>query len=165
MKFNPSQPLLTIALSMGLGASLMSSSADGYPAGSAVSYAANPIVSVGGSFSGSDFALPQSPIVAPAENDVVITDVVLGLFMNSGSLCGADVRVEALVDGEVVGRFVVPHGDSNRGRNGTNVHLLSGMRIPQGGVLELRVPGRTWACGSDGNWWLDYTLSGYHAHN
>lgn len=164
MRYAFPQQLLTTALAMGLGASLMASSADGYPASSSISYGANPVMSVGGSFTGSGFTATHTPIVATDDHDFVVTDVVLGIYMNSGSLCGADVRLQAVVGGDVVGRFVIPHGDSNRGKNGTNVRLSSGIRIPKGQAIELSIPGRTYACGSDSNWTVDYTLSGYHAH-
>ena len=163
MQNSRSQQLMTAGLAMGLGASLMASTADGYPAPSAVSFGANPIVSVGGSFHGSGLSATQTAMEASDDHDLVITDVVLGVYMNSGSLCGADIRLVAKVDDAVVGRFVIPHGDANRGSNGVNVRMASGLNIPKGKALELSLPDTTFACGGDSNWWVDYTLSGYHA--
>ena len=71
------QPLLTTGLAIALGATLMtvvgSNDATAYPSG-AVSYGANPIVSVGGSISSGDVI---SPITAPTGSDLIISDVFL----------------------------------------------------------------------------------------
>ena len=65
---------LLATLAVGLGFSLASSSAVGYPAGAAVSMGTNPIWSKGGAVG----TLPgEAVITAPAGSDVIVTDVVL----------------------------------------------------------------------------------------
>ena len=69
------QLALLCTLSLALGAALTSSDAIGYPSGSAISYQYNPVVSIGGTAYSSEAA--KSLLTAPAEQALVITDVVL----------------------------------------------------------------------------------------
>jgi len=74
MQNNHFQICLIALLSLGLGISISSGSAIGYPSTGAVSYAANPVFSVGGYvYHGSTGTV----VTAPADHALVITDAVL----------------------------------------------------------------------------------------
>ena len=60
---------LIATLAVGLGFSLASSDAIGYPAGAAVSLGSNPVISVGGTISSTSVEL----FTAPVDQDVVVT--------------------------------------------------------------------------------------------
>jgi len=131
---------LIATLAVGLGFSLSSSEAIGYPAGAAVSLGANPVWSTGG-------APATSAVVAsPVGEDLIITDFVVGgpnSYWN---------RVEfTLSDGTVLAGF------SSTGVRPTNVNFESGIRVPAGDSLTM-----SFECYS-GREHFRYTLSGYYA--
>ena len=70
---------LMATMAVGLGFSLSSSQAIGYPAGAAVSLGTNPVVSVGGGLVGTDSA---TPLTAPSDSSLVITGVILSAYSN-----------------------------------------------------------------------------------
>jgi hypothetical protein len=73
---------LIATLAVGLGFSLSSSEAVGYPAGAAISMGSNPTWSKGGVLSGDDNSIV---IEAPTDQSVVFTDVALSLSSTNSS--------------------------------------------------------------------------------
>ncbi len=134
---------LMATLAIGLGFSLASSQAIGYPAGSAVSMGSNPVWSTGGQM------VDGSQVVATAESgDLIITDISLGSD-DSGDWRAAF----SLSDGALVAAF--------RGTNLYTSHMNrtfeSGVRVPQGEDLTL-----VWSSSKSAENFA-YTLSGYYA--
>jgi hypothetical protein len=131
---------LVSALAMGLGFSLSSSDAVGYPAASAISMGTNPVWSMGGVPS------PTETITAPPDQDMVITDVH---WSNSDAQW---LRLEMSLSGVGVAGFV---SDGNNDR--TSVSLRSGIRVPAGQTLNMNFDGYYGLSTSK------YTISGYYA--
>ena len=130
---------LVAALAVGLGFSLSSSPAIGYPAGAAVSMGSNPLWSTGGELSYDEVV---TLVTAPAEHDAVITDIAL--YCN-----GSAHSWLRLSDGTVVGRYRVTDGSGNVNRS-----LQSGISVPAGLSVELHhTSGST----------TFYNVSGYYA--
>ena len=131
---------LIATLAVGLGFSLSSSEAVGYPAGAAVSLGANPVWSTGGT------PATSAVVASPVGEDLIITDFVMG---------GSNTywhRVEfTLSDGTVVAGF------SSTGVRPNTVNFESGIRVPAGDTLTM-----SFECYS-GRGDFRYTLSGYHA--
>ncbi len=140
---------LIATLAVGMGLSLSSTVAVGYPAGSAVSTGANPLWAVGGNhYPGT----PVEIITAPSDQDIVVTDILM-TFECTG--CTPTVILRA--DDTMISRTVFRHF-----RDGGNYATISvpirhtfssGLPVPAGQTLTLEV--------SDNS--VDYTLSGYHA--
>ncbi len=167
---------LIATLAVGLGFSLASSEAVGYPAG-AVSLGSNPVVSSGVTID----ANSSTPVIsAGGGQDLVVTDLVLSISSNS-SACWGYVRATFTVDGgDPVGTFslgvpgfghgVEGGGYSAWGEARTNsptivpIHLGSGIRVEAGKTLNLSGDTRAMSagCGSS-NVHLDATVSGYYA--
>jgi hypothetical protein len=160
---------LISALSLGLGLAVSSKAAIGYPTG-AVSYGANPVVSVGGYvYQGT----PETVISAPIDQDLVITDVVLA--STTGTRCKRTHQSQFnLVSGDSVAHFVTNSaisdtyngGNSDAGTDG-NYHFQSGIRVPAGDAITMTVVER-WAygyscVGSASDYPVHYTISGYLA--
>jgi hypothetical protein len=131
---------LIAILAVGLGFSLASSSAVGYPAGAAVSMGSNPVWSIGG--------LPEATesLTAPAGQDMIITDVH---FANTDSQW---IRVEMALADDTVAAFT-----SDSGPDRVPVSLRSGIRIPAGETMTI---GFTAYYGLSS---VRYTISGYYA--
>ena len=162
---------LIATLAVGLGFSLSSSDAVGYPAGAAVSMGANPVWSVGGQL-GADASISLDSIGA-AGADSIVTDAVFSIDRFNGD-CYGTLAIEATVDGESVGEFSlhVP-GFSNQGRHTYGhgffkggggptiapISFRSGLRVPSDGTLTLN----TVRYGGCSDILLRYTLSGYYA--
>ena len=154
---------LIATLAVGLGFSLASSEAIGYPAGASVSYSGNPVVSVGGTLDGTE---TDVPLVAPVDQAFIVTDVVLST-MDSTHVCRGGVRVDLSSDGSLVGRFSVglsiPVYDYGEYQSNNAVRLESGIRIAPGKSLTIQAAERlTWSCSGSGME-VHYTLSGYYA--
>ena len=132
---------LIATLAIGLGFSLSSSDAVGYPAGAAVSTGSNPAWSIGGELEVPDTVLI---VAAPSEYDAMITDIYLSTNYST--------QRASLVfsDGTVAAKFRVrnePGGDV--------VHnMATGIRVPAGETLSLQ-----WANSHK----IIYTVSGYYA--
>ena len=155
---------LIATLAVGLGFSLSSSDAIGYPAGAAVSYSSNPVVSVGGTLDGTE---TEAPLVAPDDQAIIITDVVLSA-MDSQNNCSGAVRVDLSSDGSVVGRFsvglTVPIYDNSDYQPINTVRLESGIRIAPGESLTIEAPERSsWGSCSGSGMEVHYTVTGYYA--
>ena len=157
---------LIVVLAMGLGFSLSSSEAIGYPAGAAVSHGANPVVSVGGEVSRGDAARVMS---APIGQDVVVTDIGIDHYINDTTCIVSTVLTFELEStGEVVAKRVASmnwwSNSYTGGGNQFDVGLNSGVRIPAGDHLRLSTQ-RIYndSCGTSDNR-LVYTLTGYYAN-
>ena len=157
---------LIAALSCALGLALSTSPAIGYPAGPSVSYGSNPIVSSGGLVYASE---STTAITAPADQDVILTDVLLS--SNSDSACLRSHQTAlTLSSGIVVGKFVTSSSwarqhydwDSSPGLS-VNHTYGSGIRVPAGETLSLSVT-QHWAEGScSGSHGVSYSVSGYQS--
>ena len=147
---------LIAALAVGLGFSLSSSEAIGYPAGAAVSLGANPVWSVGGTLTGTS----PTTVLAPTGSVGLVTDVVVTV-----AGCCSDGTWFQITNssGDVLGSFVLA-ADNHVGSSSGSVwapplvsHAFeSGLSIPAGDTLNVARGGST-AC------ILRYTLSGYYA--
>ena len=151
---------LIATLAVGLGFSLSSSEAIGYPAGPVVSLGTNPVWSTGG-----DAVGEVSVLTAPAGQRVVVGDVVLSAS-GSGPYSGSGTRyhtcvsvVTASAGGETVAKFrLVSVGgvaDYNSVQPTVITHAFSnGLPVDEGDSLLLN---------HSGNCDVAYTLSGYYA--
>jgi len=154
---------LIATLAVGLGFSLSSSEAIGYPAGAAVSLGSNPVVSAGGQLLGSDSA---TPLTAPSDSSLVITSVILSAS-DSTSNCMANASV-AISDGtHSLARFAV--GLSRPSSSYSNHHPImvanmpSGIHIPAGETLTMTSLQNYETGCSGGHVSIEYTVSGYYA--
>ena len=154
---------LVATLALGLGFSLASSNAVGYPAGAAVSLGSNPVVSAGGQFVGTDSA---SPLTAPSDASLVITSVILSGFDESSS-CMANSSV-VLTDGtDVLARFVVglprPASSYSDYEPTLVANMPSGLHIPPGASLMMTSVPHYWSGCSGDTLNIEFTVSGYYA--
>ena len=99
------RPLITLAMAVGLGAALTAAlgarDAVGYPT-TAVSLSANPVVATGGTVeSGSTSTF----LTAPADQRVILTDVVITLHGYSGSTSPCTTRVSIDSGGGVLAEY------------------------------------------------------------
>ena len=156
---------LIAILAAGLGFSLASSEAVGYPAGSAVSLGTNPVVSVGGTISRTGSA---TVLTAPSSQDIVVNDIALD-FEVTDTTCLATVVATFTVDstGEVLAKRAMSmnwwaNGYSGQGQR-TDIAMNSGLRIPAGDAMTLTMSTSLWdSCSSSSND-LVYTLAGHYA--
>ncbi len=160
MKTSRFQLGLIATLALGLGFSLASSQAIGYPAGAAVSMGSNPLMSVGGSLE------PWSSVelaTAPAGQDLVITDVVLGAT-SSAYYCRGSFSVHVEDDsGAVLGEFALSRGELTQTEPTSLVsNFNSGILLSAGRTANIRVSSHYDNCGSS-YWSFRYTASGYYA--
>jgi hypothetical protein len=145
------QLALIATLAVGLGLSVASSQAIGYPAGAAVSKGSNPLWTVGGSVrSASSSDTPSTLLAAPSDQDMVLTDLSLG-----STDAGAHPVALLLDDGTLLGYWIV-HGTSGYEAGPQHMAFTSGIRIPAGSSLKLNP-------GIDSGRWVYYSLSGYYA--
>jgi hypothetical protein len=92
---------LITGLALGLGYTMASSSATGYPAGAAVSAGSNPVVSAGGSvIHGSD----EVVLTAPSDQALVLTDVLLASYTDIDCKRTHHTTIQSS-SGEVLGEF------------------------------------------------------------
>ena len=142
---------LIATLAVGLGFSLSSSEAVGYPAGAAVSYGANPVWSVGGNESSTSSVVVMT---APDDQDAVVTDVVLTFDCSS---CNPTVALK--VGTQTLGSYAYRHFE-HYGASRSHVSspfpvshsYESGLRVPAGESLTIQVTRDS----------VDYSLSGYY---
>ena len=144
---------LIATLAVGLGFSLSSSEAIGYPAGSAVSLGANPVWSVGGTIGGEIVTV----LTAPLDQAGVVTDVAI-TSRGSDPICFSTVTLLA-PDGTIAAQYRVQaktHSTSSAAWPGTSVvqSLSSGIAVAPGDTLRISEAG---TCT------VSYTLSGYYA--
>ena len=155
---------LIATLAVGLGFSLSSSEAIGYPAGAAVSLGSNPVVSMGGQLDGSG---STTALTAPSDSSLVITSVVLSAFDPSSGCMGNSSVVFSDGTGDV-GRFVV--GLARPGHSSFSsydpvlvANLPSGIVIAPGATLTLTSTQHYQSACDDGTVNIEYTVSGYYA--
>jgi hypothetical protein len=171
MQTNNFQVSIIALLSLGLGISISSGSAIGYPSTGAVSYGANPVFSVGGKiFSGADGTV----VTAPADHDLVITDAVL--TSSTGARCKRAHHSNLnLSSGDLVGGMLTNSSVYDTYGNGATsdpgsagaYHFESGIRVPAGESLDMAVVQR-WqygagCSGSSSDYAVHYLFSGYKA--
>lgn len=152
-----------------LGASVLftltvhATAAHSYPAGSAVSAAVNPVVSVGGYLDGSTSI---DLFAAPADQVLIITDVTLSLA-NAGPSCGGAMDVSFTTGGTTIAAYGLGHpreGVSNSKLLPLIVQSFrSGLPVAPGQTLSINST-QLWQgyCSAD-KLRVYYTLSGYHA--
>ena len=147
---------LIATLAVGLGFSLASSDAVGYPAGAAVSMGSNPVWSVGGTLTGTS---PET-VLTPIDSIGLVTDVVVTV----AGTCGDGTWFQLTnSSGDVLGSFVLA-SDNYVGSAAGSVwtptvvsHAFeSGLPIAAGDTLNV-------ARGGSSSCSLRYTLSGYYA--
>ena len=126
-------------LAVGLGFSLASSDAVGYPTGPVVSSGTNPAWNAAGSVSGSTTRVLVS---APDGQDAMVTDMVLATNYGTHTL-----ELE-LSDGTLVGKYLIKDTDP------MSINMNTGIRVPQGQSLSLK-----WSTGYS----LHYSMQGYYA--
>lgn len=168
---------LIATLAVGLGFSLSSSDAVGYPAGAAVSLGSNPVWSRSGSMSipWGWWGDPMETIeimVAPSDQSLVITDVVLSPVTSDGG-CRETVKVVLNAGGEDIGTFVAttPYlrnaANSSDGSARAELSLSSGLKAPVGTTVQLGAASLEFdgACSGSSSRITDlfYTISGYYA--
>ena len=135
---------LIATLAMGLGLTLSSSQAIGYPAGAAVSLGTNPVWAYGGT----EYLSSKTIVTAPSDSDMVLTDVSLSTTYNYNTKAGLKVG------SDVVGEWVISGKSSNQYSGTTvNLNMTSGIRIPAGETLKLTTEGT----------YVSYAISGYYA--
>jgi hypothetical protein len=167
---------LTVGLAVCLGAvatiALSPQDAIGYPAGPTVSAGHNPVVSAGGTTAwNSSVGL----FTAPADHDIVITDIVLSGNTDSHR-CKAQAWVKMDSASGTLGEFSVgtPVLYTNSwvasgGETNLVVDLASGLRLPAGETAQLSVSteGMSYDCGSSSSYpnrvRVHYAVSGYLA--
>lgn len=130
---------LIATLSVGLGFSLSSSEAIGYPA-AAVSMGSNPVWSVGGTPSATE------TLTAPADQDMIITDV------HMSNTDGHWLHLEMFLDGVSIAGFA-----SENSNHRIASPFRSGIRVPAGETLTMHFSGY-YGLSS-----VRHTISGYYA--
>jgi hypothetical protein len=157
---------LIAALSCALGLALSTSTAIGYPAGPSVSYGSNPIISSGGVVYPDE---STSLFTAPADQDVIVTDVLLSSSSNSYCM-RAHQSTLTLSSGTVVGKFDTSSSWAKQYSDWTSSPGLSvnhtygsGVRVPAGETLMLSAS-TSWNVGScSGIYGVSYSISGYQS--
>ncbi len=154
---------LLATLALGLGLSLASSQAIGYPAGAAVSLGSNPVVSTGGRLEGTDSVVG---LTAPSDSSLVITSVILSAY-DPSSGCMANSSI-ALSDGsEELARFAVglsrPSSSYSDYQPTLVASMPSGIHIEAGETLTLTSTQHYESSCSSSTLNVVYTLSGYYA--
>jgi len=158
---------LIATLAAGLGYTLSSSQAVGYPATSAISYGANPVWSAAGRL-GDDEA--SVLISVPADQEVVVTDVQLGMSdQDSGFNCMTKWTVDLHESSETFGTWALQQyrhysdGDSwTPGVQQVNASYTSGLRVPAGTSLTLTAS-MLFEMDCSGDEYVHYIVSGYYA--
>ena len=152
---------LIAALAVGLGFSLSSSDAVGYPAGAAVSLGNNPVWSHGGQLSG---GVASAVMTTGSDHGMGVTDVHASMLDGQDG-CNGHMRLDVLVDGANKGSMAlgVIQGSAGLTRYDASgsLNLSSGIYVEPDSTLQL-VPTVMWSRNCDGPN-MAYTLSGYLA--
>ena len=156
---HPSRGSLALALIAGAALTALFTGQDaiGYPAGAVISAGNNPVVSKGGSmeFDGSTATM----VTAPADQDVVLTDLLVGMSAHNNN-CFAEAVGTISTDSETevavfsLGRVAYSAG--------TSFKFESGIRVPAGESATLSLRSRYLYCLSS-NYEVHFTVSGYLA--
>jgi len=160
---------LTTALSIGLGVTLTlalsSRDAVGYPT-AAISTGSNPVISSGGTLGlPADDTVTATLANAPADQDLIITDIVFSGTSNYSSCSERWPVTLTTSGGDVVGQYTTGIGSSNDYSfpKTLALHLLSGIRVPAGESLELAIYRDAWggSCSSTRTATTRWGLTGY----
>ena len=152
---------LIATLALGLGLSLASSRAIGYPAGAVVSMGTNPLFATGGELDGGTTTV----FTAPAGQTAVITDVIIsGNDEDPG--CAGHNKITLKSGSDVVSEFVV--GLLKEGYSFSLYEPIVQLDLQSGIPL---VPGSSLTIDNDaiyngyclGSMEVHYTISGYYA--
>jgi hypothetical protein len=162
------QTTLIAALALGLGFSLSSSDAVGYPAGAAVSLGSNPVASFAGEIDGTG---STSLVSVPLSSDFIVTDISL----NAKSLdsdCMDMIETKLSTDTADLAVYDMSTRycySSNCYSDGLMVNqaLESGLLVPAGSTLTLHsnlYNSFTYGgCSSGRETTVKYTIAGYYA--
>ena len=139
---------LIATLAVGLGFSLASSDAVGYPAGAAVSMGSNPVWSVGGQIGSGG----STTLVTTASDQVaVVTDLLVQ--PDTGDLAGVARFSLELDDGTPMGQY---RSWTSESKGGTFEYTFdSGIKVPQGRSLYIVL--------YHAGYTVNYIASGYYA--
>ena len=154
---------LIALLAIGLGYAVASQQAVAYPS-PAVSTGTNPVVSTGGTI---ERSASVELFVAPAEQDLIITDVAFDLEVEDVTCMSTIVLTFSIESsGEILGRRTVNMvwWSNNFGAHTKHVDsaMVSGMRIPAGETALLTTNAPMWdSCTADTS--VVYTVAGYYA--
>jgi hypothetical protein len=162
----PLHPVAIAAMGLGLlWTTTHAPMAMAYPSGATVSAGENPIRSAGAVVSLDDGPSFADVIAAPADQDLVLTDIVLGIATQHESVrCSGTIELRAS-DGTVYGAYALNSGRIDVGGDpgGSKQYAgASGIRIPAGTSVSLYWTFR-YRSTSSPYWDLAYTLSGYLA--
>jgi hypothetical protein len=154
---------LIAILAIGLGFSLSSSEAIGYPAGAAVSLGANPVFSTGGYLSGTE---SRSLLIASEEQALVITDVLL-TASDANYSCRGNSRITIQDSTGTLASFAVGVSDDSRSFANWGPQfvgsLQSGIRIDPGVEPTIAVQALYEGSCNGSKMEVEYTISGYYA--
>ncbi len=155
---------LIAGLAAALGFTLSSSDAVGYPAGAAISSGHNPVVSASGHMDlTSHSQLVSGVLVAPSDQDLIITDVVVGMLQNAESCRGTGHFEVKDSDGVSLANLAVQNPYLvNASTDPVQIHLDSGLRVPAGRTVDVEWTFVYHYCGYS-SYDIDWVVSGYLA--
>ena len=142
---------LLATLAVGLGFSLSSADAVGYPA-SAISRGSNPIVSATGNLSSS----PEEAFASIADQQLILTDVIVSARRSATSGCASSTERHLVIrtgSGDDLALFGLRSSSSDA----EAFHYTSGISVPVGESVEV------YLSGCAGHIYMNYSLSGYYA--
>jgi hypothetical protein len=154
----------TISLALLLLTSLVATPAHAYPAGVAISTGTNPVRSAAGRLELGTTGTATDVIAAPADQDLVLTDISLGLtFRSSANYYSGYAELEGS-DGVLYGVYTLAGGRLYDGApsGSTQFSGVSGIRIPAGVSITLNWV-FAYASTGEANYHFTYTLAGYLA--
>ena len=155
---------LIATLALGLGFSLSSSDAIGYPAGAAVSMGNNPVFSSGGNVNGTGNRTLSS--LVSGDYAIVITDVVLAPSDGYNN-CFGNTRVTIENGSTTLASFgvgVSSAPDQTQYDPRFVGTLRSGIRLDPGVAPIISMQSLSEGNCEDGSMGVEYTVSGYYAH-
>jgi len=153
---------LIVTLAVGLGFSLTSTQAIGYPAGAAISYASNPVRSATGHWDLTGSGDSESSVItAPTGQDLVLTEVMVGLTQNNEH-CWASGRFQLKnSSGAEIATIPVHNAHMQNAQvQPVQLDLKSGLRVPAGTSVNAEWHFVVHNCSST-TYDLSYVLSGY----
>ena len=160
-------PILTMLLGSSLTYIAIHQKADASLPTPSIGFAANPVVSAGGSVTSG-----QSIIVftAPSDQDIIVTDLNITSYSTMSCKRNHHTRL-TLGSGTTIGAFET-HSSISRGSYSSSAglsaqHALSsGIRIPAGDTLSISTDETGYdgaSCGTYTNYGVRYMLSGHYA--
>jgi hypothetical protein len=137
-----------------LGSSLCYAS----PMGPSVSIGVNPVVSVAGTMDISSVTSVADILIAPVDQDLIITDIILGMTIQGGDYYSGNVILSGS-DGIDYGVYSLGSGTKD-GTSSRDLGGRSGLHIPAGVSITIEWQ-QTYSYGNIPD--LSYTISGYLA--